>query len=256
MVDATDADDDDGAEKERVRRLPGGMSRPVGDMRSLLEDLRARGLRCSSILDVGAHRGDWSRMARAVWPTARFCLIEPLEELRSALESFCAEAPGSRCVLAAAGAETGERALALQPERPDGATFLRECFEWESWTPCIEERTVPVVTIDGLLERGAFPAPQLAKLDVQGAELEALAGARRLFGPAEPVEVFILEVAFFRFAPGWPVFHEVVAFMAERGYVPYDFAGFARRFLDGALGQTDACVVREAGPLRAAHKWM
>ena len=255
MADTPDSTptDDAARERERVRRLPGGMYRPVGDMRTLIEDLHARGLQCSSILDVGAHRGDWSRMVRALYPDARFCLVEPLEEMRPHLEAFCAEASGSRYVLAAAAQEPGERTLTYQPERLDGASLLRGGWDWVSWTPHVEERTVPVVTLDALLATGQLAPPQLVKLDIQGAELDALRGGSRLFGPTE---VFIPEVAFFHLAPEWPVFHEVVAFMSERGYVPYDFGGFARRFLDGALGQADVCFVQQDGRLRASHKWM
>src|SRR6266436_4167158 len=80
--------------------------------------------------------------------------------------------------------------------------------------------------------------PDLVKLDVQGFELEALKGATQLFGRTE---VFIMET---------PVFHEVVQFMADRGYLTYDFPGFLRRPRDGALGQCGVCFVRENSPLR------
>ncbi len=113
--------------------------------------------------------------------------------------------------------------------------------------------TVPVVTIDELLERGELVLPELVKVDVQGYELEALRGAARLFGTTE---VFIVEVSFFAFGPGWPLFHEVIAFMAERGYVVYDVADLTPRLLDGALGQADVCFAREHGTLRRSSAWM
>ena len=109
-----------------------------------------------------------------------------------------------------------------------------------------------VVTIDSLLEEGAIEMPDLVKLDVQGFELEALRGGQRLFGP---VEAFVLEASLFRFMPGIPLFHEVVAFMAERDYLAYDFGGWLRRPHDGALGQTDVCFARKNGILRTTDLW-
>jgi hypothetical protein len=90
------------------------------------------------------------------------------------------------------------------------------------------------------------------KLDVQGAELRVLAGAGRLL---TTTELLILEVSLYRFLAGAPIFHEVVAFMAERGFAVFDVAGLLRRPLDGSLAQVDLCFAREDGMLRASQRW-
>ena len=69
----------------------GSETRPVGNMRCLLEDLKFRGLECNTVLDVGANCADWSRMAKTVFPSARFYLIEPQVEMKERLEQFCKE---------------------------------------------------------------------------------------------------------------------------------------------------------------------
>jgi hypothetical protein len=69
-----------------IRKLnvapPCSTSRPVGNFKFLLEDLKARGLTCKTILDVGANRTMWSRMAKKIYPEANFVLIEPQIDLR------------------------------------------------------------------------------------------------------------------------------------------------------------------------------
>jgi hypothetical protein len=89
-------------------------------------------------------------------------------------------------------------------------------------------------------------------LDVQGFELEALAGAEQTFGTTE---VFILETSLFRFMPRMPLTREVVIFMSDRGYELYDIVSYARRPYDGALGQVDLAFVRREGMLRGNSSW-
>lgn len=221
----------------------------VNEMRPLLFELRDRGLVARAILDVGAYEGRWSELASEPFPSARFFLIEPLEEMKPPLDAFCARHPGSRWFQAAAGAEAGERTLTISPDN-SGASLLPELSpEWQGRVP---QRRVPIVSIDSLLADGAMEMPDLVKLDVQGFELEALRGGQRLFGA---VEAFILEVSLFRFIRGMPLFHEVVAFMAERDYYAYDFGGSLRRPFDRALGQTDICFARKTGTLRVSDRW-
>lgn len=219
------------------------------NMQFLLESLKERGLQPNWILDVGANKGDWSRIAKAVFKETNCFMIEPQLEMRPKLDRFCQRFPGSQWLLAGAGAAPGELTLTVWDDLA-GSSFLPG--QDDQLTKAGKQRRVPIVTLDSLVEENLLPLPDLVKLDIQGFELEALKGASKLLNH---VEVFILEVALFQFLPGQPVFHDVIGFMRDRGYVVYDFPGFIKRPYDGALAQCDVCFVKHNSFLRSEHCW-
>jgi len=226
---------------------------PVGYTGTVLEDIKARGLKCTSILDVGANEGRWTRLVASIFPQAKYFMIEPLEEMKGRLTDICQCHPGSRVFTAGAGSTPGRLTFTLMgsDERLSGSSFIPK--ESKDLISQGKQRTVPVVTIDLLIDQGEMPIPELVKLDVQGFELEALRGASQLFGRTE---VFILEVSFFPFMSATrAMFHDVINFMHERDYVTYDFCGFIRRSSDGALAQADVCFTKTAGLLRRSSRW-
>jgi hypothetical protein len=105
-------------------------------------------------------------------------------------------------------------------------------------------------SLDTLIDRHRMVGPFLLKVDVQGAELDVLRGARRVLDEGAAV---ILEVSFFRFMEGAPDIAEVIAWMKGAGYAAYDVFGGHFRPADGALAQLDILFVPEHSPLRAYH---
>ena len=232
---------------------PGTQNRPVGNLRSFLEDLRARGVAIADLIDVGANRGDWSALVLEVFPDARVYLLEPMPDFRKDLQRFISLHPSARYFPVAAGAQNGTLRI-YNDRHPEtggptgGSTFLAQGMPDSAYLP------VQVRTIDDLVATAEIPyPPQLIKADVQGYELEVCKGAQSCFGVCD---LFILEISLYRF---WgaqnPLLHEVIAFMADRGYFAYDVVEFHRRKLDGSLGQIDICFCRVDSPLRASNRW-
>ena len=166
------------------------------------------------------------------------------------LDAFCDEFSGSRWFLAGAGAAPSQLTLTIWDDFAGSSFLPKESSELKASG---KQRVIDILTIDSLVREGCVPMPQLVKLDVQGFEIEALRGGQSLFGP---VEAFILEISFFKAdSEKQPILHEVVAFMAERGYFAYDIPGYLRRPFDGALGQVDICFAKQNGALRASNRW-
>jgi len=233
----------------RPEPSPGSQRRRVGDMRGLLEDVHTRGFVPRGIIDVGANKGDWTRMALAVFPDARVIMIEPQVEMIASLETLCREQSNVSLVKAGAGSEPGQLLQTIWEDLA-GSSFLPP--EDAVLQKKGRQRLTPIVTMDSVLAGRSDFHPDLVKLDIQGFELKALAGAVSLFGRAE---MLIVEVSLFEFMAGWPMARDVIAFMGDRSYEIYDIPGFGRRPFDGALGQMDIAFVRKSGYLRSRNDW-
>lgn len=215
-------------------------------VRGALGVIRGTGFSPASVIDVGAAYGDWSAECQTVFTDARYLLFEPLEEYYTSARSQRANLRRAVDVRAAAAATSGALTMNVHDDLV-GSSLLGER---EGAAVDGTQRTVPVVTVDDAVTAHGMPGPYLLKLDVQGAELDVLAGAQRVLSEAEAV---ILEVSLFGFFIGGPQFADVVRHMEEIGFVPYDLLGPLYRPLDGALAQMDVVFARADGALRRQH---
>jgi FkbM family methyltransferase len=211
------------------------------DMASRLANLRRAGFAATGAVDGGAYLGEWTRMVWAVWPDCPAALVEPQPAQRPALLTLAATTPGSFVVSSALGRASGDAAFrldetnsAIVPAGSAEAAFVVSC-----------------TTLDDLLaERPAF-APNLLKLDLQGGEIEAIAGAARHLGQ---FEVIVIEVSLLQIGDV-PIFAEVERAMEARDYRLYDVIPQYYRPRDGALWQIDAFYVRRDSALVASRSW-
>ncbi len=235
--------------REPALPAPGSPGRPIGEVDRFFEDLRARGFVPRGIVDVGAHRGDWARMAAAVFPEAQYVLIEPQAELTAELRVVAANLKRGELVAAGAGAEPGELYQTIWDDLA-GSTFVPKADPAK--IDAGRQRRTHVTTLDAVVAVRPDFAPDLVKIDVQGFEVEVLRGAESLFGRTE---IFIVETSLFVASKRRPKCRDVINFLADRGYEIYDIPGWLRRPADGALGQVDLAFARDAGPLRDHLSW-
>jgi FkbM family methyltransferase len=203
------------------------------------------GLAPATVIDVGV--GPGTPELYAGFPDARLVLVEPLHEWRGQLEEL-QRTRGAEVVMAAAGEEPGQ--LELSVHRVLACSSLLGGRRGEDREP--EQRTVEVVRLDDVAVERGLAGPFVVKVDVEGAELQVLAGAPEIL---RETELVLLEVSLFELVPGAPQLHDVVAWMHGHGFVVADLYNGHNRMLDGALAQLDVAFVQEDGRFRREHAY-
>jgi FkbM family methyltransferase len=198
--------------------------------------LRRRGFSPRTCVDVGAYRGEWTRMFRDIFPAARVLMVEAQEPLRAQLAPFAARSGGAvEFEIGLLGPADGLK-LAFHEMETGSSVFA----ESSSVPRRIVERESR--TLDALLAgRPAYRPLSFLKLDVQGYELQVLEGARETLASTEAV---LLEASLVPINAGCPLVAEVLAYLQQRGFRLVDFCSQIRR-TDGVLWQTDLLLLHE-----------
>jgi len=142
----------------------------------------------SVVWDIGANIGLFAFAAASLaGPTGSVMAMEPDAWLVQLLRRTARMQPPSsapvKIVPAAVASGLALRTLCLA-ERSRAANYLAE-FGTIQTGGAREEQTIVALTLDWMLEFA--PVPSLIKIDVEGAEIEVLRGAGKLFKTCRPV---------------------------------------------------------------------
>lgn len=169
------------------------------------------------IVDGGANVGQTARALRQLFPAAKIVSFEPVRRCYESLETVAREI-GAVAVRAALSDRDGRTQINL--------TASSECnslLGYEEGNPCdrftweVGTEEVDVVRLDSWVDQSELSNDTIdvIKLDLQGAELMALRGARRVL---ECVRVVIAEVSHVPLYAGSPLLPDIDAFMASSGF--------------------------------------
>lgn len=166
------------------------------------------------VWDIGANVGLFSTSAAALaGPSGNVISFEPDARLVQLLRRTAREQPSTAApitvVPAAVASDNAVRTFVLA--RRSSATNYLEGYGTTQTGGARETISVMAVTADWMLTQ--CPPPSVVKVDVEGAELEVLAGAKQLFEKVRPRA--LVEVA-------GEHSEQAALFFRERDYVLYD----------------------------------
>ena len=205
------------------------------DATHALRLIHERGFVPTTIIDIGAFKGKFTRWARREFPNARAVMFEANAEWE----------PDLRAMQERLG-EGVQYRIGLLGDRPkDSVRFYRggtgSSIYKEMTSVRMEEVDLPMTTLDDAFETLGLEGPCLLKIDVQGAEIDVLSGGLETL---ESVEFLFSECSVLEYNEGGAQLAQMIAWMDAHGFVLYDISQIMR-LPDLSLVQMDVIFVRK-----------
>lgn len=198
----------------------------VGTISETLKLLAAKGLRYRTVLDLGCADAHFfvQHYALGVFTGAVPVNVDANPIYEASLKAI-RDTLGGHYVIAAASDRAGEIELTLG-SHPYWSSLLKENDPYWERINKLHRGTlkVPAVTVDSLVRQFALQPPFLIKLDIQGAELAVLKGARETL---KETDVVICEIDL-------ADFHHLDLVMREESFSLFDVTEL-RRLPDQSL---------------------
>jgi FkbM family methyltransferase len=201
----------------------------------------------NTVLDIGANVGDFAKLAREVFPQAAIYSFEPLPDCFAQLKSSLPGDTNFFPIETGVGRQDATLDFYRSFHSPSSSFLKMEEFHKEAFPETSNGQDskpikINVRTLDGILAGKDLRENVLFKLDVQGFELQAIAGATETLARSKLV---IIEMSFAQLYEGQPLFHDVYESMYGHGF---RFRGSLAQMLHpetGEIVQTDAIFVKE-----------
>jgi FkbM family methyltransferase len=228
----------------RIERLRPTSGDPFQDQLSILSRC---GVVATTVFDLGAHVGVTVQRFRSIFPQATIYAFEPSIDSFAKLSTLASHDALTKVYNVAVSDRDGfspfhvfkhEQANSLLPiASAAGHYYDPRLFVAKG---VAEVRTI---TLDPFCESERIGQVDILKLDVQGSELSALQGARRLLGEGR-IALIYTETEFTQVYEGQATFYDMRKYLHEFGYEMFNLYGLCRG-TNGRLVAADALFLRQ-----------
>lgn len=220
-------------------------------MSACLDGLVWRGFKPKVIFDIGAAIGSWSRRVAKLWSNTEIHMFEPLSERKDRLIETCNDFPSR--VYYHSLALSDHRGLANFGVNKNNLFISSLLYENPVHQGKVgSPRKVQLDTLDRMYAEGLIPQPNFIKIDVQGAQMLVLMGAKKVL---QNTDLVLLEVPMYKFSPKHWVLLDYVKWMDKFDFVMYEIVDVLRRPFDGAMGQIDVLFCKKDHFLYSKNEW-
>ena len=178
----------------------------MSNHKNRLQILKQSGFQPINILDIGAYEGEWTRLAKEVFPVSHFTMIEANSDKVKILESV-----GETLITVLGEYDTGQ-VLYYKCKNgvPTGNGIYKEntSFEFDSELRYSKR-------LDSVVNK----TYDLIKMDVQGAELDIIKGGLETVKKAE---YLLLEMQTIEYNINAPMASDVIAYLQKHNFILCD----------------------------------
>ena len=173
-----------------------------------LNSLKELGFNPKTILDIGAHKGQFYSWAKEVWPDSFIWMIEANDCHENILKNIVSS-NNDRYTIATIGDKEREVNFYTRSDKPwtEGASYYKEANYWDIPHLVMEIPKILQPLDDLFTSDSHF---DLIKIDTQGSELDIITGGKNICKKADYV---LLEVALTEYNEKAPLKDEVMQFM-------------------------------------------
>jgi FkbM family methyltransferase len=168
----------------------------------------------STVIDVGANKGQFSLVARYLFPSACIHAFEPLQKECRIYQSVVSHPIKVRST--ALGDATGS-ATFFVASRADSSSLLPLGNKQQSayGVKLQYTITVDVETLDSAMSMESLVKPVLLKIDVQGSELSVISGGTKIL---QFIDAVYCEVSFVELYDGQATASTIISFLDRYGF--------------------------------------
>lgn len=193
--------------EQRLEQLTQMNNLPEDHARYLVEMWRG-GKNPKVIYDIGASTLQWHRRASVLWKDSDIFVFDGTPEL-----DYVYRKRGLNYAIGVLTDRDGKDITFYNdPFNPAGNSYYKE----NSWHYNESHaQRIKGVTLDSLVREKNFPKPHLIKIDVQGAEIDILKGAKETLQSCEDI---ILEAQHTNYNEGAPMVEDVIEYLKSIGF--------------------------------------
>lgn len=214
------------------------------EMYRMVYSLFLMGLKPKSILDIGAHYGQFSKSASLVFPSADIYAFEPLNSCYGKLCGLKNFVKNFECYNTAIGDIDGETVMNRSSRDYSSSLLTMSKLHKKAFpeTGVVVSEKIKISKLDSWRAGKKIERPLLMKIDVQGYEDFVLRGAGETI---EETDFIICEMSFKQLYEKQALFHELYETLIRSGFVYRGHLSELRNPDTTELLQVDGLFARE-----------
>ncbi len=200
-------------------------------------------LNIRTILDIGAHTGEFATLIHRAIPHARIISFEPLGEMFQQLVANTQDLPNFKAFNCALGEANAQVDMHRNEFTPSSSLLPMTNLHKEAFPFTKREttETVQVRTLDKVGRELSLEDNILIKMDVQGYEEKVIRGGESMVSRAK---VLIVETSFQTLYEGQPLFDDIYRLLGQKGFRYTGNLEQLRSPTDGSVLQADAIFIK------------